>query len=141
MPLTLTIKTNKRTKPTRPCPEKCICWKLLRFWTNTARSCQPASSCGRGRGLFLQTLSGPSSEASPHKLKDGLSWATCCSAAKSCPTLCDPMACSTPGSPVLLYLPEDAQTHVDLVMLSNHLILCPPLLLLPSVFPSIRNTL
>ena len=60
------------------------------------------------------------------------------SSVQSCPTLCDPMACSTPGSPVLLYLPEDAQTHVDLVMLSNHLILCPPLLLLPSVFPSIR---
>ena len=27
---------------------------------------------------------------------------------------------------------------IDLVMLSNHLILCHPLLLLPSVFPSIR---
>ena len=28
----------------------------------------------------------------------------CCSVAKSCPTLCDPMDCSTPGSPVLHYL-------------------------------------
>ena len=27
---------------------------------------------------------------------------------------------------------------IDLVMLSNHLILCHPLLLLPSIFPSIR---
>ena len=47
------------------------------------------------------------------------------------------MNCSAPGSPVLLYLPEFAQTH-ELMMPSNHLILCRPLLLLPSVFPSIR---
>ena len=30
----------------------------------------------------------------------------------SCPTLCDPMDCSTPGFPVIHYLPEFAQTHV-----------------------------
>ena len=35
--------------------------------------------------------------------------------AQSCPTLCDPMDCSTPGFPVLLYLPEFAQTHVHWV--------------------------
>ena len=29
----------------------------------------------------------------------------CCSVAKLCPTLCDPMDCSTPGSSVLHYLP------------------------------------
>ena len=28
-----------------------------------------------------------------------------CSVAKLCPTLCDPRDCSTPGSPVLSYLP------------------------------------
>ena len=31
---------------------------------------------------------------------------------QSCPTLCDPMDCRTPGFPVLHYLPEFAQTHV-----------------------------
>ena len=36
----------------------------------------------------------------------------CCSVAKLCPTLCDPMICSTPGFSVLHYLPEFAQTHV-----------------------------
>ena len=36
----------------------------------------------------------------------------CCSVAKSCPTLWDPMSCSTPGFPGLHYLPEFAQTHV-----------------------------
>ena len=37
---------------------------------------------------------------------------SCCSVAKSCLTLCDPMNCSTPGFPVLHYLQEFAQTHV-----------------------------
>ena len=51
---------------------------------------------------------------------------------------CDPMDCSTPGFPVLHYLLEFAQTHVfELMMLSNHLIFCRPLLLIPSIFPSI----
>ena len=35
----------------------------------------------------------------------------CCSVAKLCPILCDPMDCSTPGFPVLHYLLEFAQTH------------------------------
>ena len=39
-------------------------------------------------------------------------WGVCCSVAKSCITLCDPMNYSTPGSPVLLHLPEFAQIHV-----------------------------
>ena len=36
----------------------------------------------------------------------------CCSVAKSRPTLCDPVDCSTPGFPVLHHLLEFAQTHV-----------------------------
>ena len=36
----------------------------------------------------------------------------CCSVAESSPTLCDPMDCITPGTPVLHYLLELAQTHV-----------------------------
>ena len=34
------------------------------------------------------------------------------SVAQSCPTLCDPMDCSTPGLPVHHQLPELTQTHV-----------------------------
>ena len=46
---------------------------------------------------------------------------------------------STPGFPVLLYFPEFIQTHVIwVVMSSKHLTLCWPLLLLPSIFLSIR---
>ena len=64
----------------------------------------------------------------------------CCLVIQSCPTLCDPTGCSTPGFPVLHHLPEFAQTHMSFesVMPSNHLILCRPLLLLPSIFSSIR---
>ena len=55
------------------------------------------------------------------------------------PTLCDPMDCITPGLPVhpsscsLLKL-----MSIKSVMPSSHLILCHPLLLLPSISPSIR---
>ena len=49
------------------------------------------------------------------------------------------MNCSTPGLPVHHQLPEFTQPMtVELVMPSNHLILCHPFLLLPSIFPSIR---
>ena len=48
-----------------------------------------------------------------------VSWRVQFSPTQSCPTLCDPMDCSMPG-------------------LSNHLILCRPLLFPPSIFPSIR---
>ena len=55
------------------------------------------------------------------------------------PTLCNPMLCRTHGFPVVHYFPEFTQTHVHGVgAASNHLILCLPLLLLPSIFPSIR---
>ena len=43
---------------------------------------------------------------------------------------------STPGHPVHHQLPK--LMSIELVMPSNHLILCHPLLLPPSVFPSIR---
>ena len=63
----------------------------------------------------------------------------CCSVANLCPTLCDPMNC-TSGFPVLPYLPEFAQTHVhwvnDVIQLSHPP--SSPLLLLPSIFHSIR---
>ena len=60
------------------------------------------------------------------------------SSAQSCPTLFDPMDSSTPGLPVHHQLLGFTQTSIDLVMPSNHLILCCPLLLLLSIFPSIK---
>ena len=61
------------------------------------------------------------------------------SVAQSCPTICDPMDCSMPDLPVPHQLPEFTQTHVhwvsDNIQPSHPL---SPLLLLPSIFPSIR---
>ena len=59
------------------------------------------------------------------------------SVAQSCPTLCNSMDRSTPGLPVHHQLPKFAQTQMSIasVMPSNH---CRPLLLLPSILPSIR---
>ena len=37
------------------------------------------------------------------------------SVAQSCPTLCDPMDCSTPGFPIHHQLPEPIQTHVHCI--------------------------
>ena len=56
----------------------------------------------------------------------------------SLPTLHDPVNRSTRGLPVLHHLPELLKPmSTESVMPSNHLILCRPLLLLPSIFPSI----
>ena len=56
-----------------------------------------------------------------------------------CPTLCDPMDWSTPGS---LFITNSWNLlklmYIKVVMPSNHLILSCPLLLKPSIFPSIR---
>ena len=60
------------------------------------------------------------------------------SVSQSCPTLCDPLDCSTPdflsitNSQSLLKL-----MSIESVMPSTHLIFCHPLLL-PSIFPSLR---
>ena len=61
---------------------------------------------------------------------------SCCLVAQLCPTLCNSMDCSTPSFPVLHHLLEFAQTQVGDAI--QHLIFCRPLLLLPSIFPSIR---
>ena len=58
---------------------------------------------------------------------------------QSCPTLCDPMDCSTLGFPVLHHFLEIAQTHVHWVgdaIQPSHLL--SPFLLLPSIFPRTR---
>ena len=61
------------------------------------------------------------------------------SVAQSCPTLCDPMDYSMLG---FLSITKACSLlklmSIEWVMPSNHLILCHPLLLLPSIFPSIR---
>ena len=54
----------------------------------------------------------------------------CRSVAQSCPSLCNPLDCSTPDFPVFHHLPEFAQTHVNWVcdaIQPSHLLLSPSL--------------
>ena len=61
------------------------------------------------------------------------------SVTQSCPTLCDPMDCSMPGLPVHHHSQNLLKLmSIESVMPSSYVILCHPLLLLPSIFPSIR---
>ena len=65
------------------------------------------------------------------------SWCCCCSSTKLCPILCDPVDCST-RLPLTISWSLFKLISIELVMRSNHLILCHPRLLLLSVFPRIR---
>ena len=61
------------------------------------------------------------------------------SVTQSCPTICGPIDCSMPGLSVHHQLLEITQLmSIESVMPSSHLTLCRPLLLLPSIFLSIR---
>lgn len=63
----------------------------------------------------------------------------CCSVSKLCLTLCNSMDCSMPGSSVLQYFLEFAQVHIYWVCDDiQPFYPLPPLLLLPSIFPSLR---
>ena len=68
------------------------------------------------------------------------SWWTCsyCSVVKSCPTGCGPMDCSQASLSFSVFWGLLRLMSIQLVMPSSHLILFHPLLLLPSVFLSIR---
>ena len=65
-------------------------------------------------------------------------WCYCCSVAKLCPTPCDPWTAArqAPWSPTISWSLLKF-ISIELVMLSNHFIICCSLLLLPSTFPSI----
>ena len=73
-----------------------------------------------------------------HKInKDSVQFS---SVTQSCPTLCDPMNCSTPGLPVDLQLLEFTQTHVHLVgdaIQPSHPLLSPSPALNPSQHQSL----
>ena len=89
------------------------------------------------RIIYFTHIGGSSNfHLSSNQVRDSVKFS---SVTQLCPTLCDPMNCSTPGLPVHHQLPGFTQTHVHRVgMPSSHLILCRPLLLLPPMPPSIR---
>jgi len=66
----------------------------------------------------------------------GIAGSHCCSVAQSGPTLCDPVDCSTPGFPVLHYLPEFAQTLVHWINDAIHLISVAHFSSCPQSFPA-----
>ena len=102
-------------------------------------SFQGSNVGGGAEGVTLQLLSQikiiiiPSNEVGGVRVRDQLTQFS--SVAQSCPALCDPMDCSIPGFPVHHQL---KLMSIASVMPSNHLSLCCPLLLLPSILPSIR---
>ena len=69
----------------------------------------------------------------------GYMYGFCCSVTQSCLTLYDPWTAAHQASLSITNTQSLLKLmSIKLVMPSNHLILYPPLLLLPSIFPSIR---
>ena len=79
----------------------CLLLKLVRSWVPC-----PLPSRGALLWAWLHNL---------FATKTTFTTVCCYSVAKLCPTLCDPMNCSTPGFPVLHYLLEFAQIHAHWV--------------------------
>ena len=77
-------------------------------------SCVCKSRIERERDLRIISISGYLNKSN-EKLQGSKSEHQFSSVIQSCPTLCDPMDCSTPGLPVLHHLLEPAQTHVHQV--------------------------
>ena len=79
----------------------------LGTWPGSQMTCHPSRGFSNQQHLVLQrTFS---------SFTFSLPTVHCCSLTKSCPTLCDSMDCSMPGSPVPHYLLEPAQTHIHWV--------------------------
>ena len=123
---------------------------LQRLLVSAVQQCESAKS------IHTLPLSWAKTHPNPLGHHRALSWAPCViqqfptsyllytwfsSVVQSCPTLCDPMNCSTPIQASLSItncwsLPKPMS--IELVMPSNHIILCHPLLFLSSIFSSIR---
>ena len=117
-------------------------WGKLRLWDLSVfyfftTTCKPQVS----QNFQLDIKLIKRSVEGEHSVRWSTHFTTGCisSVTQSCPTLCDPMKCSTPGLPVhhqLRSLPK--LMSIESVMPSKHPILCCPLLLLLSILPSIR---
>ena len=102
---------------------------------------------GRGMHKRRAEFKGERTSDSGHKKVRWILWLQttkkldcCCSITQSCPTLHDPVHCRMPGFPVLTISQSLLKfMSIESVIPSNHFILCCPLLLLPSIFPSIRS--
>ena len=86
-------------------------WSLYLPSCSTPISSLPSSQCDHSK-----IQSDPFKSFLPYgKVPSSFSSVQFSSVAQSCPTLCNPMNCSTPGLPVHHQLPEFIQTHVHRV--------------------------
>jgi len=98
-----------------------------RVWHNLAIEQQPKGSLRESGDMYMYGWAPLLSAWNYHNIDNWLS-VQFSSVTQSCPTLCDPMDCSTPGFPVLHQLPGLAQTHVHRVgdaIQQSHPLLCP----------------
>ena len=82
-------------------------------WNNTAFQ-RPEGKTIECKIFLMSLLEKWNYICGSHLLLSDSTSCCCCLVTKSCPNLHDPMDCSTPGFPVLHYLPGFAQTHVHL---------------------------
>ena len=96
--------------------------------------CGGQVTCAFRHAFCVNLLPSPSTRCSCSSVESS-------SVAQSCPTLCDPMNCSTPSLPVHHQLPEFTQTHVhqvgDAIQLSHPLSSPSPPALNPSQHQSL----
>ena len=96
---------------------------------------------GKEHAISSQLLSGETRIWSPHCLTStSIFFYSCCLVTKSYLTLCNLMDYTASQAPLSSTISWSSLKFksIKLVMLSNQLILCHPLLLLPSIFTSIR---
>ena len=106
-PIYLALKTNKSCvlRPKRLSPSENLFWKGSYTWTHPSL------------GPLQRQLMTPKPKVKEDHLHILKHWSKdcCCSVTKSCPILCDPMDCSTPGLRVLHHLLGFVQVHIHWV--------------------------
>ena len=100
------LKAGKQA-PTRVCPPQLLLAGPAGWVGTDTRAGRGPGDEGRAEGAVCHP--GSSSRCSPFSRPSRSS--CCCSVAQSCPALCDPMDCSTPGLPVHHQLLEFTQTR------------------------------
>ena len=110
----------------------CFCYLV----TKSCPTLGDPKDCSPARILCSWDFSGKNTDVGCHFLLHHLIF-FCCSVAQSCPTLCNPWTAACQASLSFTISPSLVKlVSTELVMPTNHLILCRPLLLQPSIFPA-----
>ena len=99
----------------------------------------PTAFCFLTFGSCTATGNASLASSSQHRRLSDKELVQFSSVAQSCPTICNPMDCTARQASLSITNSRSSLRlmSIELVMPSNHLILCCPLLLLPSIFPSL----